>query len=494
MTVTLPRSATPGCLVVFSLPFLAVGLYVVYACCAGGLLHPVSLNTLLFGAVFVLAGGVILVAGVRGLRTRSRRGVNRGASPDNPWLQRPDWARGHADANPGDGPAEYWTSAVLLNAIVWPVAVIIHGQPGAPLWAKVMMVALLAGGAVLMVFAVRRTMQVLRFGRTSLRLETVPIPLGRELRGTVEVRLPCPLPHGVRLTLTCVNRVVCGSGKNVSTSENVRWRGERQVSASEIALGPRGTAVIPVRFDVPSDMPPTDHSDPSSAVLWQLRAQADVAGVDLDEMYEVPVFRTADSTATEGEGARRQASGLGGAVAPPRQRSVEVHPAAAGETEYVFGAARNVGAAVGTTVVLLVVAAVEVAAVHFTAPVGLCVVFGVLVALFGWGALGAWFSASFVLVDTNGVTVRSTMLGVSRRRTWTRTAIRDVVCSIGMHTGRAARGTVYYDVVLEDAASSRAVIGRALRDHEEAEWIAQQIRLQLGLSPAAAGAAAAGDR
>jgi len=51
-------------------------------------------------------------------------------------------------------------------------------------------------------------------------------------------------------------------------------------------------------FSIPADSAITSHDIPSDQVLWLLHAQADVAGVDYSDDFEIPVFRGAASAKT----------------------------------------------------------------------------------------------------------------------------------------------------------------------------------------------------
>jgi hypothetical protein len=145
-----------------------------------------------------------------------------------------------------------------------------------------------------LIWAIRQTVRLIRFGKTFVQLQTLPASLGRSLKGSIEARLPYPLPDGINLALSCVNRVTTGGGKNQSTFDYIRWQGKKELGPETIMAGPSGST-IPVDFDVPRDMPPSNTSNPSNEILWLLRAEADVPGVDFDETYEVPVFETQES-------------------------------------------------------------------------------------------------------------------------------------------------------------------------------------------------------
>jgi hypothetical protein len=117
-----------------------------------------------------------------------------------------------------------------------------------------------------------------RFGTSWLEWDGGGPALGDTLRGRVTARrLPCDSP--VRLTLTCINRVVSCSGKNRSVWEKIVWQDEQTVARESLEPGPEG-AVVPFSFELPLDASPTRYDTPGDTVLWRLEARARLSGVD----------------------------------------------------------------------------------------------------------------------------------------------------------------------------------------------------------------------
>src|SRR5512146_2657720 len=139
----------------------------------------------------------------------------------------------------------------------------------------------------------------------------------------IHLKLPTSTPHGIDLRLSCKRRIVTGSGKNQSVTEMVLWQDEKNIPAESVMHG-FPDAEIPVEFVIPPDIYETNDDNPNDRVYWQLRAKADVPGVDFDDNYELPVFRAAGSTtavppasfATSGSGAAVQAQAEPPAPAP----------------------------------------------------------------------------------------------------------------------------------------------------------------------------------
>ena len=50
------------------------------------------------------------------------------------------------------------------------------------------------------------------------------------------------------------------------------------------------TIVLPFFFAIPASVPGTDERDENDSVRWQLKASAEVPGVDYEVVFDVPVF------------------------------------------------------------------------------------------------------------------------------------------------------------------------------------------------------------
>lgn len=433
-------------------------------------------------AFFAIFAATALAA-LLGARRAARRAASaRAVAPDRPWAWRADWARGRADAEGAETPAVAWTAAVLWNAIAAGLAwaALRGGLARDP---RLLVVAMFpAAGIGLLAWAIRATLRRKRYGRTFVRLDAVPAPLGGALRGAIVARLPVRRPHRVHLTLSCVNRVTSGTGKSRSTFEHVRWQDDRDVGESELSAGPGGAADVPFSFDLPRDLPPTDGADPANAIRWLLRARTDVPGVDLDDVYEVPVFVTADSPTPEAWAARARTAERAAPLLRPTRPTVGVSPSRGGGTAFEFRAGRNPAAASGATGVAVVVGATAAFLVRQGAPVPLSVAFAAFALLFAAIAVHLWFTRATVVVEGGRLASVSRTLGVRRTRAWSRDDVRAVRCRIGMQTGQGARGVPFYDVVVTDVAGRDAVVGSGLRDRHEAEWIAQEVRRALPLA------------
>ena len=359
-----------------------------------------------------------------------------------------------------------WGFAILWNVITFPATLLgaapaIRKGPG-PAW--VALVFPLAG-ATLLLWAVQMTMRFRRFGTSLFDMAGEAAIVGGPLRGTITAN-NLPQDAAVRLTLTCINRVVTGSGDHRSVSERIVWQDEQTVPPHALLPGPQGP-VVPVAFVLPDGAPPTRELNRDDRVLWRLQAAAVLPGVDYGGQFEVPVTGGAN------------ASGASGATsipvpketpARPETSCVVVEPQPEGGMAYTIPAGRVPGAAIGLGLFAVIFGAVPVVVPFFMG-----VVFAGFALLLAFLALVVGFLSTRVTAAPGRLAITCRLLGLSWTRTLAATDIKELRLKVGMQAGM----TPYYDLIVERASGGRATIGAMLRDRREAEWLAGAIRCSL---------------
>jgi hypothetical protein len=392
------------------------------------------------------------------------------AHVDTPWLWRPDWAAGRADDGTRATAWFAWGFAILWNLISFPSA-FFAVREAMQKGNHAALVALLFPlvGIGLLIWAVRSTLRYQRYGASRLDLTTLPGVVGHSLAGTVRLSEPLRPEGGFRVSLTCLRQYVTGSGKNRSTSETIYWQEERQI--------PGVGATIPIAFAIPADARPCDDRNADDRVIWRLRVDADVPGVDYSSVFEVPVFRTAESdhprTASEESATRDPLAPV--QYRQPATSRIQVTSNRRG-TEILFPAARNPGVAVGLTVFLLIWCVAIWACINFRAPIIFPIVFGLFGILLLVITLDAWLTVTRVTVEPGSVTVASGYLTTGGGKTITAGEIADVTPAITMQGG----GTPYYSVMIVRKNGKKVSAGSAIRDKREAEWLAATLKKALG--------------
>jgi hypothetical protein len=478
-----PSALGLGCVALFLLPFAGVG--VVTAGMAVQRLTQGNWREALFFMLFAITFGGIGLGGLTltlaGRRKLEEQEALKARHPEEPWLWQKDWASGRVE---DAGRLTMWASWVF--AIFWNLVSVPAGFVGVQAALqegnKAALAALLFPmvGVALLVWAIRTTVRHHKYGVSRLELWTIPGVIGHTIAGTVRVTTVLQPGDGFLTTLSCVRRVTTDSGKDSSTTESILWQEERYIkgepSRDAAGLGTR----IPIAFRLPADSQACDANDPDNRILWRLKLSASVRGIDYESIFEVPVFRTAESDRplTAEEERLTQDQLVTADYRQPADSRIAVTTNRRG-TEVEFPAARNPGAAIGSTVFMLLWTGIVVALIYFDTPVLFPIVFGLFEVLLIYGTLQLWLGVSRVTVEAGMLSVATGYLYPSAERKLAATEIADVTAAIGMQAG----STPYYDVVILRKNGKKVIAGRSLCDKREAEWLAATIKERLGLLP-----------
>jgi hypothetical protein len=472
-----------GCVALFLLPFAGAGSFAGWQALqrASQGNWREALYFMLFAVVFggVGFGGMALVlAGKRKLEEQERLKTRH---PDQPWLWQADWASGRVD---DASRMTMWSSWVF--AIMWNLVSIPAGYAGvrAALYEgnKAGMIALLfpLAGAGILVWALRTTARVKKYGTSRFELSTIPGVIGHTIAGAVRVATVLQPAEGFYTILSCVRRVTTRSGNDSSTSESILWQEERYIRGEPSRDATGMTTRIPIAFRLPADARPCDSSDPNNRVLWRLKVSASVPGVDYASLFEVPVFRTAasDRPLSEDEDRLTHDQLVPSDYRQPAESRIAVTANLRG-VEIYFPAGRNLGAATGGTTFTVLWLAIVWFLIHFKVPLLFPIVFGLFGLLLVYGTLELWLGVSRVTVNASTVAVASGYLSPGRERSLAASEIADISTTIGMQAGT----TPYYDVVIVRKNGKKVIAGRSVRDKREAEWLAITMKKSLGLTP-----------
>ncbi|MGD1018365.1 MAG: DUF3592 domain-containing protein [Verrucomicrobiia bacterium] len=423
----------------------------------------------LFPAVFLFVGlgGLVwvFVGGGGGPKLAD------GRSGDPPWMRREDWARGRIVSSAKPAAIGAWIFAVCWNALSLPVLVVLLNE-----WMRSGNQTLLIGllfpaiGVCLIVWAIRVTTRWLRFGESAFEMAAVPGVVGGALQGTIRLSQPARTADGFELTLTCVNRVTTGGGKNRSTTERVLWTEDQHVEA---ALGDR----VPVAFYIPPDCRETDSDDPNNVVIWRLKATAKEPGVGYKARFEVPVFKIAQ-TPQQVAAAETILSHERAAIEsyqPPANSRIRVRPAAGGGQEFYFPAMRNAGSGLGLMTVFAIWSAFFWMLVHVKAPMLFPIVWGFIDALIFAGVVHFLTGTTRVVANASGLTITKKMIGIGRTQAIPAGDVTEIKTKIGTTTGQ----TAYQNITVVCSNGRQVTAGSAIRDSQEAQWLAAEMSKSL---------------
>jgi hypothetical protein len=466
-----------GCSTLFALPFFAAGVMVLRNGFQALHRHDGGAAILIAVGLAFSAFSVGIVAmvwfGMRRIATTMHR---RRQFASQPWLWREDWAeRRIAEPLSPSGPL-LLVFAIVWNAITVPAMAILFRSPDR-LPALVYFVLLFpVAGIVLLVTAVYVLARRVKFGPSVCTLERVPIVPGSTLRGEIRHRGATVPEGGYELALQCVERIVTGSGRSRSVTEDLLWESSQRIGGGVAAPTPEGMRV-PFSFEVPLDARSTDLREPNDTILWRLVATADLPGIDYKASFELPVFETAAGD-REAEIAAYHLAHLDEAARRelPADAHIAETPLPTGGTEFRIGPRRD-GGSLGTFIVISVIwwgAIAMMWRLHVPIPITIIfALFGVLIAAM---ALDYVLGRSIVAADGAGLRIRREWLGAGTTVTLASADVDSLAAKVSGHTNNRP----FYEVEAHLARGATATVARYLRSRIEAETLAAKIWRAMG--------------
>ncbi|RMH55970.1 MAG: DUF3592 domain-containing protein [Candidatus Hydrogenedentota bacterium] len=314
-------------------------------------------------------------------------------------------------------------------------------------------------GIIVLVVAIRLTVQARKFGISTFRFSPLPVPLGSRFRGEITVeRGGTFLTSDVLLSWSCVHIYVTGTGKNRSTHYDLKWNLEQTVPQGEVRiLGP--AAVIPVDLPVPCDRPETDESNPANRIVWMLTASASIPGIDYEATFEVPVKSTdrTDPALTSDSIEQEVAASL---------QEVDLSalsPARFNETpdamELFLPPFRILTASLVLIVVFLIFGGIAYGLASHEAPFFVLGIFGVILFFLGLFILHTLLSQTWLRIERTGtVLLKKSWLGIGFVWTFPTEVVEKVHTTIESSSlGAGGRATAYYGlaIILRDGTKFR---------------------------------------
>ena len=496
-----PSKAGAIFLFVFGLPFFGFGLFAAFAFLSSSpAIHKTGnpVAGALFASVFALIGAGFMFGAVYGYGQQKREAAAAEANPDSPWLWRTDWAASRALSKSRNTVYTWWVGTALVSMIVLPIVytslpeLLRNSDPKA-----LILVGLCLFPLILLAGALRATIRRERFGQTCFEFASLPFSPGKRMTGQIQLRLRTEVAHGIDLRISCIRRIVTGSGKQQTTNEAVLWQNQKNVPQSSLIFGPMGTS-IPVEFQIPEDAYETNHDQPSDQLLWMLHAQADVPGVDYSDDFEVPVFRLTPRAvplaspdtnfaatvspilgSTAAAAAPAFQSDSSDVQAPPNPK-VAVSITSDGSTEFYFPPFRNRI----QTFALFLFTVIWTGVVYFLwqskAPWFFAPIFGLFDVLLIYGCLQSAFGSIRIVVGNGKLAVRRELFGAGAPREIPFREIQSVMATVGLQQSTGGRNASHM-VRLRTKDGKSLTLADNILDRQEARWIVAQIEKLAGL-------------
>lgn len=389
-----------------------------------------------FSCLFTGIGVGMIVAALVGRRRVQEAAELAADHPSEPWRWKPEWTDGRIAASGKNQfllpaiMATFWNLVSTPLLFVIPTEVRDNGNHLALIGLVFPVV-----GLGLAVWAVRAFIRWQKFGDSVLELSPCPGIIGGPLAGRILTSVNLRPSKGFRLTLSCVNRVTSGSGKNRRTSESVLWQQEKHLQRQLAEFDPT-RAEIPVDFQVPFDAAPTEEKSDDNEILWRLEVAAEVPGVDYNSQFEVPVFRTSESREVP---AADEYIDSWGAVATPAvdlgEYGIDSELLSTGAHRLTFPAARHKGPAAMLTAFFLIWLGFDYLLVVLDAPLLFPIVWSLFSLLLLWGTLDLWFDQRTVEVHSDRMVLAGGIFGIGQIREIPRTEVAEIKAIRGMQSG-----------------------------------------------------------
>jgi hypothetical protein len=488
--VTKPSKGAAAFFICFGLMFLVPGLLSLFTFLANSGNHSTSSTAASAAiALFISAIGVgFLFVAVSGYRRMTLQAAIEEANPASPWLWRKDWASRRAESRRKNREIAAWVICIFCNMVMIPVAITVAPQlvqRNDPRVFLVLGFGLI--GAILLVVALRATLQRSRFGNTYFEFYSLPFYPGGRLGGKIHLKLDADAAHGVDARLSCVRKTITGTGNSRSVVNTVLWQSEQNVPSGAIGMDPAGRT-IPVDFAIPSDAYLTDLDNPSDQVFWVLHAQADVPGIDYSDDFELPVFKTSSSidqshAASSADGFEPSSESTSDSntvpVAAPAQTKVVISSQEGG-TEFYFPAFRTPSRAAFLVIFTAIWTGVVYFLFHSSAPWFFAAVFGFFDLILILAMFHVVLGTSRIRVGNGELSCVSRVLGIGSTKRFSFSEIEAIVAVTSGQQG-GTQGQSMYAIRLRTKTGRRVTLADEITSRQEARWIVSQIETLAGL-------------
>jgi hypothetical protein len=427
------------------------------------------------GSVFAGAGVAVIAVAWYAMRNVGHDLAMREQHPDQPWLWREDWSQNYAREATGAAAAiGLWVFAILWNLFCTPLLFILRRELEAGNQKILFALLFPAVGVLLLIGAIYSTFKRQRYGRMVCHFDQVPLPIGRTLRGDVELHADVEPPNGFVVRLSCVHSVTTGSGKSSSTTETIEWDDEQVVSPSAAMRSPVGTRV-PFSFVTPPDAPTTDSQNMRDRVFWRLSIQAEVPGVDLDTSFHLPLFAVPGITDSESSEFRSYAEShrvLAAERPIDSAARIGIEELPQGGEQLTIRSHPTFGGFIGSVLFLTIWSGAIVAMIYFKAPIGFPIGFGLFDLLILYSLFDYLFGRSIIRAGRDGIHHRRTILGGGSMSHLPAADITSVAAAVD------TQKNISVAAKLKDGRSRD--LARFLRSRTDAESIAARLERALG--------------
>ena len=436
-----------------------------------------------FKSIFLFTfGGVGLGLLVFLFRAPEEKDLSAPEYRGKPWLVNDAWQTAVVRSSSKTAMYVGWGFAALWNLISAPLPFVIYKE----VLDKENYLALVGllfplVGIGLLTWAVRRTLEWKRFGPAPVTLDPFPGSIGGHVGGTIDVRLPYDSAAQFSLTLTNLHSYMSGSGKNRSRKESAEWQDTQIAHTSSGSKGSR----LSFRFDVPENLEESaaDQSK-DEYYLWRLNVRADLAGVDIDRDYEIPVYATSEHSSQLSEFSIDQAR--------TEQKQIDLHAieklvdlsCGASGRAMRFPMGRNLLSGFSGLVFGAVFAGVGWFLIKYEGHAIMGSVFGGVGLLILISALYYVLNSLEVLQDGGDIRSVRRILGIPvKRRRMRRTDFVRLRKKAALKSQSGGKHVIHYSLSAIDRHGRKMIVGEGFKGASQADAAADFIAREFGLMP-----------
>ena len=534
--------------VVLGLWMPAIGLSLAFAGLSD---NAPTIPLLAAGLAFLAAGGWLAHAAWTKLQVPDD--AQRDLPPrdvDAPWTHRQDWRLPRFTREVPPVSTYYLVGAVFWTLIGWPLVLsewrstLSSGSFGGE---DVFLLLIPAAGAGCLLTAVWPRLRSARFGPPILHLDTLPAWMGGMLQGTFRIERNANALSGdpVTVRFACYHRYVTTVEDRDGDRRNRVVKEMKWYATDDVQPRAEGAALeIPFVFDVPTGLPEATPLEERDRIVWEVRATAEVPGIDYRAAFEMPVFDPTNHDAAPSDLPSRDDASRDDASATPARTHQGPHTDAAmlnapgadvedieltrspdGRITVSFDRWRTQG---GVRFAFLGGAAVSCLGIGgVLAYAGASIVGGVLGVIglaSAWAFARLWKSRSLLEVGPDEIRIANDLTGSQQDRRFATSRLSDVridtTGSVGsddiygltlffvetdgvqylqekhgvdgsvpavLHAERTSKGnlnvTEHLDLARAVAQASRKLpVAQGLRDKAEAKWLADEILRASGVA------------
>jgi len=380
-----------------------------------------------------------------------------------------------------------WVFALLWNALVW-YAIVMGGENILRAFDEnhifYFFVTFPFIGLWLVIYALKKTREWYKFGKTPLFLDPFPGQIGGRFSGYLDLPFSQSDADQAIFSLNCIRRYSQRDSEGKTRwREDVLWQDRTNFKPD--SYGDKSLR-IDFLFNTPADLPASeDESDDYH--FWQLHVRLAVTGIDYDRVFHVPMERASAQQLASTERYKAKVSERVEHQNTDIAKVPKLENTAAG-LQFYYGYGRSIGMSVA---LIIFGGFIGVFGYYFFAGFldFLPVTAGLMAAFVGFIAFV--FSLLGVLLLANSLTIEVSLMGVRKQQhifgfsleEFTDAAkIVDIVTEKNASSGDGRTQRVWYRLKLKTADGQEMEVGDSLEGQSYANEIRQKMIDGLGMT------------